>query len=212
MAGRRGRSPRPSTRFSEAPAPSIPHRDVAGSANYSKKLVPDRPHCSRAARRAPPRTESIAGEPLDSHGVLLDHVTSPLGDGREIVLYPPGASWGFRLPAQHTVSVSLDQNLVYLATPDHGSGYVLTRFEESDDELRIHLGAATNDAHAIGTGRVPALRAYSFPRIQDELARLKTELVSVGGSEQEANAWAQGASYDSHTARLRERIRELRRG
>lgn len=137
---------------------------------------------------------------------------SPLDDGRDIVIYPRDASWGFRLPAQHTVTVNHDQSLVYLATPDHGSGYGLVRVEESEDEVRIHVEVATNDAHAVGIGQVPTLRAYSFPQIQHELERLKTELVNFGGTEQEANAWAQGASYDSHTARLRERIRELRRG
>jgi hypothetical protein len=144
--------------------------------------------------------------------MLLEHATSPLDDGRDIVIYPRGAGWGFRLPGQHTVTVNLDQNLVYLATPDHGSGYGLAKVDESEGEIRIHLGVATSDAHAVGTGHVPALRAYSFPQIQHELERLKTELVNLGGSEQEVNAWAQGASYDSHTAGLRERIRELRRG
>lgn len=144
--------------------------------------------------------------------MVFEHARSPLDDGRDIVIYPHGAGWGFRLPAQHTVTVNPDQNLAYLAIPDHGSGFSLAGVEETEGELRIHLGVATSDAHAIGTGRVPSLRAYSFPQIQHELERLKTELVSLGGSEQEANAWAQGASYDSHTERLRERIRELRRG
>jgi hypothetical protein len=116
------------------------------------------------------------------------------------------------LPTQHTVTVDPDENLVYLATPDHGSGYSLVRVDETEGEVKVHLGVATSDAHAVGTGRVPALRAYSFPQIQHELERLKIELVNLGGSEQEANAWAQGASYDSHTARLRARIRELRPG
>jgi hypothetical protein len=144
--------------------------------------------------------------------VLFEHAMSPLDDGRDIVIYPRGAGWGFRLPAQHTVTVNPDRNLVYLATPDHGSGYGLARVEETEGEVRVHLGVATSDAHAVGTGRVPALRAYSFPLIQHELERLKNELVNLGAPEQESNAWAQGASYDSHTARLRERIRELRRG
>jgi hypothetical protein len=142
--------------------------------------------------------------------VPLEHATSPLEDGRDIVVFPAGATWGFRLPAQHTITVNEDLGLVYLATPDHGSGYRVERVEESEGEVRVRIGAPTDDAHAVGTGRVPALRAYSFPQIQDELARLKTELVNSGGSEQEANAWAQGASYDSHTQRMRARIRELR--
>lgn len=144
--------------------------------------------------------------------MLLEHALSPLDDGRDIVIYPQGAGWGFRLPAQHTVTVHLDRNLVYLATPDHGSGYALARIEETEGEVRVHLGVATSDAHAVGSGQVPALRGYSFPLIQHELERLKNELVSLGASEQEANAWAQGASYDSHTTWLRERIRQLRQG
>lgn len=117
---------------------------------------------------------------------------SPLDDGRDIVIYPRGASWGFRLPARHTVTVNPDQNLVYLATPDHGSGYGLARVEELEGEVRTYLEVATSDAHAVGTGHVPTLRSYSFPQIQHELERLKTELVNLGGSEQEANAWAHG--------------------
>jgi hypothetical protein len=144
--------------------------------------------------------------------VRLEHATSPLADGRDVVVYPARGSWGFRLPAQHTITVNDDLGLVYLATPDHGSGYRLELLEETDGEVRVRVGAATDDAHAVGTGRVPALRAYSFPRIQDELSRLKTELVHLGGRAQEADAWAQGASYDSHTTWLRGRIRSLRSG
>jgi hypothetical protein len=128
------------------------------------------------------------------------------------VIYPAAVGWGFRLPPQHTLTVNQALGLAYLATPGYGSGYRLDRFEETEGEVRIHIGAATNDAHAIGVGRVPDLRAYPFPRIQDELQRLTTELVNLGGSQQEASAWAQGTSYDSHTAWLRARIRELRSG
>jgi hypothetical protein len=89
----------------------------------------------------------------------LEHATSPLDDGRDIVIYPAGVGWGFRLPPQHTATINEPLRLVYLATPDHGSGYRLERLEESDSELRIHIGAATDDAHAVGVGRVPDLRA-----------------------------------------------------
>jgi hypothetical protein len=142
--------------------------------------------------------------------VPLEHASSPLDDGRDVVVYPTGAGWGFRLPTQHTITVNKGRGTVYLATPDHGSGYGLEQIEEREGEVRVRVGAPSDDAHAVGIGSVPALRAYSFPQIQDELERLKTELVNLGGSEQEANAWAQGATYDSHTARLRARIRELR--
>lgn len=140
----------------------------------------------------------------------LEHATSPLEDGRDVVVYPTRGGWGFRLPAQHTITVNEELGLVYLATPDHGSGYRLEHLEESVGEIRVRVGDPTDDAHAVGGGRVPALRAYAFPRIQDELSRLKSDLVHLGGREQEANAWAQGASYDSHTTWLRARIRELR--
>lgn len=139
----------------------------------------------------------------------LEHAISPLPDGRDIVIYPRAAGWGFVLPAQHTVSVNEQEQTVYLAIPDHGSGFALERLEEAEGELRIHTGAPTGDAHAIGAGQVPPLRAYTPPQIQDELQRLKTALVNSGGTAQEAGAWAKGASYDSHTARLRARIREL---
>lgn len=142
----------------------------------------------------------------------LEHATSPLDDDRDVVIFPRGADWGFRLPEQHTISISEERNVVYLAIPDHGSGYGLERTEETDGEVRVYLGFPTSDAHAIGTGHVPPLRAYSFPQIQDELERLKRDLVNLGGSLREADAWAQGASYDSHTERLRARIRTLRQG
>jgi hypothetical protein len=141
--------------------------------------------------------------------VPLEHATSPLPDGRDVVIYPRGASWGFVLPRQHTITINEGMGTVYLAIPDHGSGFGLERVEEQSGEVRVFLGPATADAHAVGTGRVPQLRSYSFPRIQDELQRLKTGLVDCGGQEQEAEAWAQGSSHESHTAHLRRRIREL---
>jgi hypothetical protein len=132
-----------------------------------------------------------------------------LPDGRDVVIYPRGASFGFLLPSQHTVTVNEDDRTVYLSVPDHGSGFVLERVEEAPGEVRIHVGAPSGGAHAIGTGQVPPIRAYSFPRIEDELRRLKTALLNSGGREQEADAWAQGASHDSHTTQLRARIRQL---
>jgi hypothetical protein len=132
-----------------------------------------------------------------------------LSDGRDVVIYPRGASFGFLLPEQHTVTVNEGTRTVYLSVPSYGSSFVLERVEEVAGEVRIHIGAPAGDAHATGVGQVPALRAYPFPQIQDELQRLKTLLVNSGGREQEAEAWAQGASYDSHTAALRARIREL---
>lgn len=141
--------------------------------------------------------------------MTLEHASSPLPDGRDVVIYPRGAGWGFRLPEQHTITLDKDEHRVYLAIPDHGSGFALERIEEAPGELRVHLGFPTTDAHAVGTGRVPPLRAYSFPRIQDELERLKRDLLKQGGKEQEANAWAQGASHDSHTQSLRAKVREL---
>ena len=140
----------------------------------------------------------------------LDHATSPLDDGRDVVVFPRGSSWGFRLPDQHTITVQPEGRFVYLATPDHGGGFDLDRVEEDAGEVRVFLGAETSHAHAIGVGSVPPLRAYAFPRVQQELDQLKAELVTIGGSEKDADAWAQGASYGSHTEALREKIRQLR--
>lgn len=140
----------------------------------------------------------------------LDHATSPLADGRDVVVYPRGASWGFRLPQRHTISVRQDDCLVYLATPDHGSAFRLDRVEEAVGEVRVILGEPTADAHAVGSGSVPPLRAYSFPEIHHELDQLKAELADRGGSRQDASAWAQGAGHGSHTEALRQKIRELR--
>ena len=139
----------------------------------------------------------------------LERATSPLPDGRDIVVYPRGANFGFVLPAQHTVTVNEERDTVYLSVPDHGSAFRLERIEEVAGELRLYVGTPTGDGHAVGSGQVPQVRSYAFPPIQDELARLKTTLLNSGGDGQEAEAWAQGASHDSHTARLRARIREL---
>jgi hypothetical protein len=141
--------------------------------------------------------------------MLLEHATSPFPDGRDVVVYPRGSGFGFVLPDQHTITVNEDQRTVHLAIPDHGSAFVLERVEDAADELRVFVGAPAGGAHAIGTGHVPPFRSYSFPQIQDELQRLKTRLTNAGGNPQEAEAWAQGASHDSHTERLRARIREL---
>lgn len=138
----------------------------------------------------------------------LELAQNPLPNGRDIVVFPRGAGWGF-VPDQHTIMIIEEQRTVYLAIPDHGSGFVLDRVEEVPGELRVHVGDPTGDAHAVGAGRVPPLRAYRFPQIQEELQRLKTVIVNSGGRPQEADAWAQGASHDSHTAQLRARIRQL---
>lgn len=141
--------------------------------------------------------------------MALEGTTSPLDDGRDVVIFPRGAGWGFVLPEQHTVTVNQEVRTVYLAIPDHGSGFALDRVEETPGEVRVFVGAPNADAHAVGTGQVPPLREYRFPNIEEELQRLKTTLVNSGGRAQEAEAWAQGASYDAHTERLRARIREL---
>ena len=64
----------------------------------------------------------------------LEHATSPLDDGRDVVIYPTGVGWGFRLPPQHTVTINEALGIVHLATPDHGSGYRLERLEEKEGE------------------------------------------------------------------------------
>ena len=83
----------------------------------------------------------------------LEHATSPLPDGRDIVVYPRDAAFGFVLPDQHTISVNEEQRTVYLAIPDHGSDFVLERIEEAPGELRVFVGAPAGGAHAVGTGR-----------------------------------------------------------
>jgi hypothetical protein len=171
--------------------------------------------CARVAEQCLPTTlfcsvsRTILREKPNNVLMPLEHATSPLPDGRDVIVFPRGASFGFVLPEQHTITVNDDPHTVYLAIPDSGSDFVLERIEEAPGELRVFLGAPAGGAHAVGTGQVPVLRSYSFPQIQDELQRLKTHLVSAGGGAQEAEAWAQGASHDSHTERLRARIREL---
>jgi hypothetical protein len=60
----------------------------------------------------------------------LEHAISPLPDGRDAVIYTRGAGRGFVLPEQHTISVTEEARTVYMATSDHGSGFVFERLEE----------------------------------------------------------------------------------
>jgi hypothetical protein len=63
-----------------------------------------------------------------------------LPDGRDVVIYPRGASFGFLLPSQHTVTVDENDRTVYLSVPDHGSAFVPERIDEAPGEVRIYVG------------------------------------------------------------------------
>jgi hypothetical protein len=122
---------------------------------------------------------------------------------KEIVIYKE--SWGFRLPDQHVVLVNEVDRLVELATPERGATYHLKRVEETDAEYRVYVGEPYGVGHAIGLTGPPE---YPFPTISEELDRLRAAWLAAGLRETDFNAWAQGASYRSHTEYLRARIRE----
>ena len=121
---------------------------------------------------------------------------------KEIVVYRGG--WGFRLPAQHRIAINEQDRVADLHQPDRGGAYELERIEETDDELRIYVG----DPYGISVAVRPAEPGYPFPTIHEEMERLRAAWNNAGLPRQEFDAWAQGASYDSHTTRLRARLRE----
>lgn len=126
---------------------------------------------------------------------------------KEIVVYRERSKlFGFRLPDQHRLHVNEEENAISLSTPQRGGTYVLTRSEETDAELRYYVGAGPSIAHALGD----LAAEYPFPEIQHELQRLKTDIEAAGGNPAIVDAWAQGASHDSHTSRLRAELGKLR--
>ncbi|HEX4518922.1 MAG TPA: hypothetical protein VH063_05005 [Gaiellaceae bacterium] len=140
--------------------------------------------------------------------VKLDRATSPLADGRDVVVYPRGASWGFRLPEEHTITVRKELGSVSLARPGHGSGYRLDRVEELEGEVRVFLGFPLDEARTVGSGLGAAgVRPYSLTVIHDELERLEADLAELGG---EASEEEQGGGYGPRTEALRAAVRGLR--
>lgn len=121
---------------------------------------------------------------------------------KEIVVYRGG--WGFRLPAQHTVQLNEIDGLVEVSMPQCGGAYTLERVEETDEEYRVHVAAGgPHSGHALGDLPVE----YPFPAIEEEIERLRRAWISAGLRETDFDAWAQGASWDSHTSAIRSRLR-----
>lgn len=137
---------------------------------------------------------------------------------KEIVVYREG--WGFSLPSSHTVKVNGRERLVQLAMPQAVGTYPLDRIEETDDELRLRVGAG-GPLIASASGRVGP--RYDFPTIDVELARLSARYERAGGAgradvmhpgrlaRQQFEAWAQGDDWDAKTSRMRAAVRELER-
>jgi len=132
-----------------------------------------------------------------------------LVEGKETVVQPRGETWAFSVPEGHRIHVS--DEFVSLSLSNEGTTYDLSDWIEDDEEVRVVLGREAT-SFAIGDPpEVPPVRGYPIPSLDEELKRLSARLVRLGESEQRAQAWAQGASYDSHTRDLRRRIRELER-
>lgn len=183
-----------------------------------------------AAEREPSPTEhdwALVHEDQDVIGVLCpDHADMvekfvPKGDvegipdsaaQKEIVVYRGG--WGFRLPRSHRLH--LREDMVSIGIPDGGGTYVLEKVEETDDELRVHVGAELARS-STGVGEVmQPIRPYAFPTLDVEIERLKADWLDAGGDESEFRAWAKSGdgtdeSYDDYTSRKREELRTLRR-
>jgi hypothetical protein len=121
---------------------------------------------------------------------------------KEIVVFRGG--WGFRLPEQHSIRVNEVDRLVDVSMPQRGGTYALDRVEETSDEYRVFVASGGPfSGHAVGD--LPA--EYPFPTIDEEIERLRISWINAGLSETDFNAWAQGASWDSHTSAIRSRLR-----
>ena len=124
---------------------------------------------------------------------------------KEIVVYRGG--WGFRLPAQHTIRLNQEGELVAVSMPQRGGTYPLERVEETEDEFQVYVGpGGPSSGHALGD--LPT--EYPFPTIDEEIERLRLAWIGAGLRETDFNAWAQGASWDSHTTAIRARLRAAR--
>ncbi len=119
-----------------------------------------------------------------------------------------GKTWSFHLPRMHRVEIDQENAFVSLSTPDDGSTYRLAGIEETDDEVIVKLGDEIG-GHAVGMGDYVPQPGYRLPEIQDEFERLKGRWTSAGLPRQEFEAWAQGASWESHLHQIRRRLREV---
>jgi len=127
--------------------------------------------------------------------------------GKETVVQALDANWSFHLPHMHRVEIDHENSLVNISTPHDGSIYRLAGLEETDDEVIVKLGEEFA-GHAVGTGDFVPAPGYRVPLIQDEFERLHGRWMNAGLPEQVFNAWAQGASRESHLHEIRRRLRE----
>jgi hypothetical protein len=132
---------------------------------------------------------------------------SELIPGKQTVVQRRGATWAFHLPDRHEVQVNRDNNTVTLSQPDSGSTYELAGVEERDDEIIVKLGAEIA-GHAAGVGDQARQPGYRMPEIQDEFERLRGRWERAGLNPQKFNAWAQGASWESHLTEIRRELRQ----
>ena len=131
---------------------------------------------------------------------------------KEIVVYRGG--WGFVLPEQHQVSVNEAAAHVDLHMPQAGGVYDLEGVEETDDEVRVYVGAGGPHVGS-ALGNIPV--GYPFPEIQHELDALRGRMIRASGTrytdrvhgargpthEQQFDAWASGEDLDEKTSRIR---------
>jgi hypothetical protein len=135
--------------------------------------------------------------------IVEDGRVRELEIAKQVVIYRRGHNFGFHLPEQHFVKLSVEKRYVYLGIPDRGGFYDLDRIEDTDeiaDEFRIHVGAMREP----GVGQPPE---YPFPEFRTEMLRLSTLWRDAGLRETDFHAWAQGASWDSHTYSIRKQLR-----
>jgi hypothetical protein len=127
--------------------------------------------------------------------------------GKETVVRRRGSTWSFHLPRTHRIELDIESAQVTLSTPHDGSVYELARIEETNDEVIVKLGDEIV-GHSSGVGDSVPPPGYRPPEIQDEFERLRGRWTSAGLPQQELDAWAQGASYESHLREIRRRLRE----
>jgi hypothetical protein len=128
--------------------------------------------------------------------------------GKETVVQRRGKTWSFHLPHMHRIKVDHENAQVTLSTPDDGSIYHLAGIEESSDEVLVKLGEEIGGLSS-GVGDYFPPPGYRLPEIQDEFERLKGRWANAGLPGQQFEAWAQGASWESHLHQIRRRLREV---
>jgi len=130
---------------------------------------------------------------------------------REKVVRRQGVDFAFSLPHGHTLDIRDEPDeetgrpLAHIGIPGVGGEVCrLLDLKTREDELEYVLEPAGGE-HSVGNQP----EGYPWPRVQDEHARLRARWESAGGDLSRFDAWAKGASIESHFGELRAELRKL---